>query len=784
MKPITPLVLGTLVALLPAVPAAAQVLSYENVSPTSSSLDPSDPDGASGGRTNGLATTPGNNQILYAATEWGGLYKTTDKGLTWAHLVGHRPTATWDVEVDPSSASRVYATSFYDGRSATQAGINVSTDGGTTWSRPASVTPPAGFCNTAADRTEPSGFGISIDAAAPATAYAGTACGLAKTTDSGATWAYIDPTPATLATRVWDVVVHHGGIVDVCGDDGHLRSTDGGTTWRQGSGISAGRCSIAASPDESYVLLAVVGTTIYETTNADAVTPTWTATRSNPSPQGRIPFVATNQRSDSGGNVFDLWFGDVSLYRATCTTPAVPGSGGAPRCGTGNTPAWVPPNGYTRNAGGHDDMGDIAFDSQTAVDACPVLMSSDGGVYRNTISASPGCHAPAWEQPNVTPRALWPFALSGADQAGTTGEDLYFGNQDNGSFGATNMGAATPTWTNSDCCDGFDQAAEPDGVVYSICCYGGGRSTRYFRRGRGFAGGAELNTYPASGLPPGFIFPDVVVRWANHSYAMITRDCTPGSGGCPSADGGLFVTTDITANPIVWTELGNASEPASNNLCGVYAGVSAGTPTFYVQKGGCNSAGTTDQVWKFTGTSPAGTWTQLAALPNGGGFGVLAVDPSDPTRLFASGLTAATANTYRSTDGGTTWQPLAQLDSLMGNATFPMRVNRGPTNFTGFGVYWQPSLLAVDPVNSNIVVAGGQDSGIFLSTDGGSTFTLVTDPVDGTGATPHLARPRFAYFDVEAAGSRWLYVGSQGRGIWRLTLDSSVPVLLQRLEVE
>lgn len=774
--------LGVLVACLLALPARGQVLAFQEVNPTSSTLDPSDPDGASGGRTNGLAIAPGNNQVLYGATEWGGLYKSTNRGLTWTRLDRHRPNATWDVEIDPSNANRVYATSFHDGRAASQAGINVSVDAGANWTRPASVTPPSGFCNVTADRLELSAFGISIDPALPATAYAGTACGLAKSTNSGVSWTYIDPTPATLATRVWDVVAHNGGIVDVCGDDGHLRTTDGGATWRQGTGLNAGRCSLAVSPDEPYVLLAVVGTTIFETTNADALTPSWANTRTNPSPQGRIPFVATNQRSDAVGNIFDLWFGDVSLHRVTCTTPAPPASGGPPRCGTGTTPAWSGP--YTRSAGAHDDTGALVFDSQAANDACPVLLSSDGGVWRNTTITSPACHVPTWEQPNVTPRALWPFAVSGADQPGATAEDLYFGNQDNGSFGTTNAGAATPTWTNRDCCDGFDDAAEPDGVVYSICCFGGGgRSTRFYRRGSGFTGGAQLNTYPAGGLPTTFQFPDVVVAWATHSYAMLTRDCTVGTGGCPSADGGLFVTTNITAAPIVWTELGAASEPASTNFCGLYVGVSGGTPTFFAQKGGCNSTGTTDQMWKFVGTSPGGTWTQLAALPNGGGYGIFAVDPRDPSRLFASGLTAGTANMYRSTDGGSSWAAMPALDALMGNATFPMRNTRGPTNFTGFNGYWQPSLIAVDPLNSSVVIAGGMDSGVFISTNGGSTFTLVTDPVDGTGATPHIPRPRYAYMDVDAGQNRRLFIGSQGRGIWRLTLDSTVPVDLLGFEV-
>ena len=50
--------------------------------------------------------------------------------------------ACWDVEVDPSNSNRVFATSFYDGRVNSLAGINVSTNGGTTWTHPATATPP------------------------------------------------------------------------------------------------------------------------------------------------------------------------------------------------------------------------------------------------------------------------------------------------------------------------------------------------------------------------------------------------------------------------------------------------------------------------------------------------------------------------------------------------------------------------------------------------------------------------------------------------------------------
>ena len=226
----------------------------------------SDPDGASGGRVNGLGvdrTTPGR---VYAASEWGGLFRSTDNGLTWTHVDGHVPTVTWDVEVDPTNSNRVYATSFYDGRTNSRSGINVSTDGGATWTQPGDGHPAGQLLPGEIRRTEPAAFGIAIDPANANRVFIGTNCGLAISLDAGVTWTFRDPTPADLANDIGDVVVHHGGIIDVCGDDGHLRSTDGGTTWTTATTqpLQTGRCSIAASPDESYVLFAVVGPSIFE----------------------------------------------------------------------------------------------------------------------------------------------------------------------------------------------------------------------------------------------------------------------------------------------------------------------------------------------------------------------------------------------------------------------------------------------------------------------------------------------------------------------------------------
>lgn len=766
-------------------------ITITEINPNQSTLDVSDPDGASGGRVNGLAIDPGNGSIFYAASEWGGIYKSSDTGRTWARLNAHLPTVTWDIEVSPADSNRVIATSFYDGRVNSVAGINISTNGGMTWNRPASAVPPVGFCRFAARRDELSAYGISFDPANPRNVFVGTSCGLALSNDSGSTWRYLDPTAADPADDIWDVVVHHGGIIDLCGDDGHRRSTNGGTNWSTatpgGNPLPAGRCSIAASPDESHVLFAVSGTSIFETDNGGG---SWNTQFVNPSRQGRIPFVATNQRV---GNGFDLWFGDVSLFRAGCTTPANPAPGGAARCPASN--AWAGP--FTRSAGGHDDTGEILFSRPPRVtpppvsdcleqcrearddclnsrgpggptpaqclqafnrcrqrcseppppsEGCPIMMSSDGGVYFNTRTASPACQTPLWEQPNVTPKGLWLFGMDGANIAGSAiNEFLYFGLQDDGTFATGNAGAGLPTWNNRDCCDGFDMVADTTRVLYTMCCFGG--QNFLFSRGAGLTGGGQVNA-PPGGLA-GFRFPDVVDRFGTNRYVAI--------GG-----NGIFIST---TNAINWaTQLGAQTTPA--NACGIQASGPSNNPTFIVQAGSC-SGSTQDRLFRFVGTAPNGAWQQIARPGNVGGFGIFAVDPNAPNRILASHLTAGGPAMMITNNGGNNWNPIAGLDALMiGNGAFRSQNTRGPTNFTGFGGYAQPTLVAFDPNNANTLLAGGADSGIFLSRNGGNTWTTVTNN-SGPPQNPHIPRPRFAYFDREC-GSFNIYIGTQGRGVWRL----------------
>src|SRR6266496_818669 len=125
------LLIGLLMLLLGSNWSEAQLI--RDINPSQSDQWTTDPDGASGGRVNHVGVDPRDQTIVYAASEWGGIYKSTDGGETWTRMNGHHPTATWDIKVSPADSNRVIATSFYDGRVNSISGINVSTDGGKTW---------------------------------------------------------------------------------------------------------------------------------------------------------------------------------------------------------------------------------------------------------------------------------------------------------------------------------------------------------------------------------------------------------------------------------------------------------------------------------------------------------------------------------------------------------------------------------------------------------------------------------------------------------------------------
>lgn len=660
---------------------------------------------SSGGRANGLAIDPANPNVLYAASEWGGLWKTLDGGSNWFRLEDHKPFATWDVAVNPGNTGTVYATSFYDGRSETLAGISVSPDGGATWTKPSSTIPPSTQCS-ATRRAEATAFGLAVDPAAPSNVYAGTNCGLAISNDSGVTWTHVMPSGAP-SRNIRDVVAHNNGTVDVCGDDGHYRSTDGGSTWTAGTGLPGGACSITVSPLNSDVLHATAANDLWETVDGGG---TWT----------KLADLADNRPrwvvdGPADGASFTMYYGDgVKLRTVACddsTTPCPAGGPGSDTDATGDA---------------HDDPADIVFDDS----GCPRYLASDGGVYRNSACPS----GIDWDRSMGGYRALWAFGFDGGEPITGGQTSLHMGMQDNGYFSSDDAGT---TWQGNECCDGFDNVSDDVRTVYSICCFTPAPTTRFF------VADADnpQNNQSSFGVPPGnargFAQLDSIDQFAPQSYIMTTS-------------GGVFISTDEGGT---WQQLGSIT-----NACGVVTSTSStGSVTFYAKTGSCN--GGPGALLKYSGTATTGTWTPA---DNGlTSVGIFAVDPNDPNRLRAADL-AATPRMVFSSDGGQTWQQDAVLDNLMtGGGEFKYVTQRGPTNFTGFNGYAQPTLLAFSPLNENIIFAGGTDSGLFATSDGGNTWVHLASDVP---------RPYHAFFSTVQGAT---YIGTQGRGVFEVTLANA-----------
>jgi len=127
----------------------------------------------------------------------------------------------------------------------------------------------------------------------------------------------------------------------------------------------------------------------------------------------------------------------------------------------------------------------------------------------------------------------------------------------------------------------------------------------------------------------------------------------------------------------------------------------------------------------YKSTDAGKTWTHLPGLTDGQQIPALAVDPRDPNRVFAAVLghpygPSEERGIYRSTDGGRTWQKVISKDENTGG-----------------------SYVEIDPSNPDVVYASmwearegpwedgnlfnGAGGGLFKSTDGGSTWHLLTN---------------------------------------------------------
>ena len=291
---------------------------------------------------------------------------------------------------------------------------------------------------------------------------------------------------------------------------------------------------------------------------------------------------------------------------------------------------------------------------------------------------------------------------------------------------------------------------------------------------------AAARTYPADEIPP-----SIAVRAETTFEAIATTDAKKGDPKSKGHKWSLYGPTE------------NATQPGVTSFSGATNNTASRTVALIVSPD-CGSKGKDDcRIW--AGVSGGGVWRTDKGLADNpdwkqlkpdqldqNSVGALTLDPTDKksNTLYlgtgeghrcGSGCEAG-VGIYKSTDGGNKWKKLA--DTCVSNATYTC-VNPGKDSFLGRGI----NSIVIDPRDSNHMFVGSalgvrglshvignggttrlepgaNAPGVYESTDGGATFTMIWN---GNSATS------FGVTDVglDPLDADAVYAAAFDAGVWR-----------------
>jgi photosystem II stability/assembly factor-like uncharacterized protein len=214
----------------------------------------------------GAPAVPLTASRLYAGTWGGGVFRSTDGGLSWEE----RPQGlglpyVYAVEAAPGDPNIVYAGTFYSNN-----GVYKSTDGGDTWFE----------VSTGLEGSNRVIFSLAVDPTVPDRVYAGTWDGVFKSTDGGASWRATTglPVEGEEGTEVMALAINpqfpqilYAGTYG----QGIYKSTDSGETWfpiNSGLPPEAFVFDVLVDPQQPDIVYVATSNRVYKSENSGA---TW-----------------------------------------------------------------------------------------------------------------------------------------------------------------------------------------------------------------------------------------------------------------------------------------------------------------------------------------------------------------------------------------------------------------------------------------------------------------------------------------------------------------------------
>lgn len=214
-----------------------------------------------GGRCNTLAVHPTKPEVAYVGSVHGGVWKTTNSGLSWTPIMDFMNAITFgSIAIDPNNPDVIYAATGEPNSSADSYsgdGVYKSIDGGATW-KSVGLNLVGTFSKI---YVHPMNSNLVV-----AAAHSGNQ-GFYKSTDAGATWTRMSK--ETLTDLTINAKNPNEFFVGVSGK-GVFSTTDGGNTWNTTSAtinkqrlvppgsITFGRVSVQQSRSNPDILFCLV----------------------------------------------------------------------------------------------------------------------------------------------------------------------------------------------------------------------------------------------------------------------------------------------------------------------------------------------------------------------------------------------------------------------------------------------------------------------------------------------------------------------------------------------